>query len=271
MSRLGDWNAAQYDDQHSFVWKYGEDVLKLLAPQAGERVLDLGSGTGHLTAGIAAAGADVVGLDASPEMVAQARANHPTLQFVLGDAADFAFPPLALSPKATRGGESSVAGFDAVFSNATLHWVTRAADAAACIARALKPGGRLVAELGGKGNIAAIVEAIAAARADGGFPSRPAEGIWYFPSVGEYAALLEQHGLSVTFAHLFDRPTPLEGGERGLHDWIRMFAIRLLEDLPADRQPDVIRGVEDLLRATRFKDGTWVADYRRLRIVAVRE
>src|ERR1051325_4868475 len=129
------WDAARYDSAYSFVWERGADLLALLAPQPGERILDLGCGTGHLTAKIAESGAEVVGLDHSTAMIEQARQNHPGLRFEWADAAEFGVPE----------------PFDAVFSNGVLHWVQRPADAAACVWRALKRGGRFVAEFGGKG------------------------------------------------------------------------------------------------------------------------
>ncbi len=249
------WDTTLYDERHSFVWRYGADLVELLAPQPGERILDLGAGTGHLTAKIAAAGAEVIGLDAAPSMVEQARRNYPALRFVLADGADFAFPD----------------PFDAVFSNATLHWIKRAADAVSSMARALKPGGRLVAEFGGKGNVQSIHSALHAVREATGFAARPELDTLYFPSIVEYAALLEQHGLAVTYANLFYRPTPLDGGEGGLHNWIEMFANRFLVDIPAHRQSEFIQQVEDRLRGSWHQDGRWIADYRRLRIVATKE
>jgi len=249
------WNASLYDGRHSFVWKYAEDMLGLLAPQSGERILDLGAGTGHLTAQIAAAGAHVVGLDASASMVEQARANYPELAFTAGDGANFAFPE----------------PFDAVFSNATLHWITRAEDAVACIARALKPGGRFVAEFGGKGNVESLVSAMITARVALGLPVRTDLNPWYFPSVAQYATLVERHGLTVTYATLFFRPTPLDDGEQGLAHWITMFGASFCADIPANRLDEFIQNVASQLRSTRFHDGTWIADYRRLRIVATKD
>jgi trans-aconitate methyltransferase len=137
------WDSSLYDDRHSFVWKKSADLIELLALQPGERTLDLGCGTGHLTASIAERGAEVIGLDASPSMVAQARQNYPKLKFVLADARDFRFD----TP------------FDAVFSNAALHWVPEAERVIESVARALKPGGRFVLEMGGKGNIARLTDA----------------------------------------------------------------------------------------------------------------
>ena len=146
---------------------------------------------------------------------------------------------------------------DAVFSNAVLHWVKNAAAAAGCIARALKPGGRLVAEFGGHGNIQSIVDAIREVLG-------PVETPWYYPSIGEYATLLEQHGLEPRQAWLIDRPTPLDG-EDGMEDWLAVFARDFVEE-PQRKQ--VFHAVAQKLRPTNYKAGVWTVDYRRLRIVA---
>jgi len=249
------WNPALYDDKHSFVWKFGADLIELLAPQKGERILDLGCGTGHLTAEIAAIGAEVVGIDASAEMIAQARKNYPNLQFEVRDARDFEFKE----------------PFNAVFSNAALHWIKPPERVIVCIAQALKPGGRFVAEFGGKGNIARIVGALREAFKAAGSPLKEAAIPWYFPSIGEYSPLLERNGLEVTDASLFDRPTPLEGGEAGLRDWIETFASSLLQHLPPDRRASLIQTMEKTLRPTLFQNGIWQADYKRLRLKAIKK
>jgi trans-aconitate methyltransferase len=249
------WDAALYDDKHSFVWKYGAGVLELLAPQPGERILDLGCGTGHLTAQIAVAGAEAIGIDKSAAMLDEARKQYPHLRFEQADAIDFAFDE----------------PFDAVFSNAVLHWVIEPERAVACIARALKPGGRFVAEFGGKGNMTAINGAIVQALKAAGHLENAARSFWYFPSVGDYATLLERHGLEVTSAQLFHRPTPLEGGEEGLRIWMRMFANLFFVGLSTEQQDDVMQQVEAQLRPTFYREGTWIAPYRRLRIVASKE
>jgi len=189
------WNPSLYDSAHSFVWKHGQSLLELASVRDGERVLDLGCGTGHLTAKLAEAGARVLGVDKSPEMVVQAKATYPHIAFDVTDALTLPFDN----------------EFDLVFSNATLHWVKPPKKAAAGIARALKPGGRLVLEMGGKGNIAKITSALFKAMADAGRPVTNGENPWYFPSVSEYSTLLEAKGLEVVYAVLFDRPTTLEG------------------------------------------------------------
>ena len=248
------WNAALYQSSHGFVWEYGRDLLQLLAPQAGEQILDLGCGTGQLTAEIARSGAQVTGADNSASMIGQARRNFAHLRFELADARSLPFSE----------------EFDAVFSNAALHWVPDPDVAAAGIARALKPGGRFVAELGGKGNNAAVLEASFRALADLGVPESARQTPWYFPSIGEYTPVLERHGLEVTFAALFDRPTRLEGGAQGLADWITMFGARLTASLPRDKHPEFVRRLEQYAAPLLFRDGVWIVDYRRLRVTARR-
>jgi trans-aconitate methyltransferase len=246
------WNPALYDGKHAFVWKHGEALVELLDPRPGERILDLGCGTGHLGHAIAQRGAVVEGIDLSPDMVAQARANYPQLHFRQADARHFAV-------------ETPV---DAVFSNAVLHWVLEADQVASAVARALKPGGRFVAELGGHGNVRAIQGAMRDALQAMELP--PVPETRHYPRLGEYAVILENAGLEVTYATLFDRPTLLEG-EAGLRHWIDMFGGSYLESLPAGRRDEFLDRVETLLRPTLHRDGAWYADYRRLRVVATRE
>ncbi|HLH24356.1 MAG TPA: methyltransferase domain-containing protein [Chloroflexota bacterium] len=248
------WDAEAYDRTVSIVTRLGASVLDLLAPKAGLRVLDLGCGTGHLTAQIAAAGAEVMGIDAAPSMIERARALYPHLRFAVGRGEDFTLD----------------APVDAVFSNAALHWMTRPAAVAACVARALVPGGRFVAEMGGRGNVATVVAALGRALVEEGVPPAAQPRPWYFPSIPEYAALLEQAGFEVTFMHLFDRPTPLDDCPHGPADWVRMFGGPFLDAVPPDRRDAVAARVSALVRPTLYRDGHWIADYRRLRFVAVR-
>jgi trans-aconitate methyltransferase len=244
------WDAELYEARHSFVWQFGEGVVELLDPKPGERILDLGCGTGQLTQKIAELGAEVTGLDASPEMIGQARQNYPQLRFVLQDAAKMEF----------------VQAFDAVFSNAALHWMLDAEGVARGVARALRPAGRFVAEMGGKGNIAQIEAAIQNVLSRRGLK---AEWRTWYPSIGEYAALLESCGLETRTALLFDRPTPLEG-PAGMENWIRQFKWYCFEGLTNGERTEALQEVVNLLRPVLFREGKWYADYRRLRIVAVK-
>jgi trans-aconitate methyltransferase len=245
------WDATTYDAAHAYVFTLAADLVDVLAPAPGERILDVGCGTGHLTARIANAGATLIGIDSSADMVARAKANYPTLDFRLADVT-------ALEVDAP---------FDAVFSNATLHWVPRADAAAQGIFRALRPGGRFVAEFGGAGNVAAVSRAIAAALTAVAAPSFESLDPWYFPTIGQYAAVLERAGFEVTFARLFDRPTPVDGG---LRSWIEMFGSAFLTAVPADRREAFFAAAESAASPSLFRDGQCHADYRRLRINARR-
>jgi trans-aconitate methyltransferase len=249
--RVSAWDATRYDHEHSYVWKYGASLLELLAPQPGERILDLGCGTGHLTAQIAEVGASLVGIDKSASMVAEARRNYPQLRFEVADARTFSFAE----------------PFDAVFSNAALHWIKEPERVITCVREALKPGGRFVAEFGGKGNVQEIVAALTeAALAITGATLEPP---WYFPGIAEYATLLERGHLEVTFATLFDRPTPLEG-EGAMRRWVEMFAADPLSQMGPEKRDAFLGHVEGRLRPVLFRNETWFADYRRLRVVARR-
>jgi trans-aconitate methyltransferase len=245
------WDANHYDASHSYVWTLAADLIELLAPAPGERVLDLGCGTGHLTAKIVERGASVVGIDASTEMVRQARENYPGIEFRVGDATSFELAE----------------PFDAVFSNATLHWVKDAGAAAGRIAGTLRPGGRFVAEFGGAGNVRETCRAIAAGLAAVGAPAFEALSPWYFPGIAEYSAVLERAGLEVTFATLFDRPTAVEAG---LRSWVEMYGTTFLNAVGEAKREAFMEAVEAAGRGALFKDGKCVADYRRLRVVARR-
>lgn len=245
-----DWNAGLYDSSHSFVWEFGRDLVSLLAPRAGERILDAGCGTGHLTAEIAQSGALVLGVDRSAAMIAQARQEFPLLPFETYD--------LGALPYHDE--------FDAIFSNAVLHWIHPPEPAAAAMARALKSGGRLVCEFGGYGNIQVLVDAAYRVLLQLGVSQPERLNPWYFPTVASYSAVLEGCGIEVTFAHLFDRPTPLEGGERGLENWFRMFGTSFMEPLDDARRTEFLRVVSECAAPDLLRDGHWSADYRRLRV-----
>jgi trans-aconitate 2-methyltransferase len=241
------WDPNLYQSAHAFVWQKAADLLELLAPKSGERILDLGSGTGQLAAKIAEAGAEVIGIDRSPEMVEQARRNFSKMRFEVGDATTFSVDePVG-----------------AVFSNATLHWVKPPEAAVGRVWHALQPGGRFVAEFGGKGNVGRIMDALRVALRDVAGVDFDALNPWYYPSIAEYAALLERQGFSVTFATLFERPTPLEGGAEGLRNWVRMFGASLLDRVEAGKRDAVLARVEEHARPALFGNGSWSADYVR--------
>lgn len=251
MAEVTKWDAGLYENRHSFVWKMAGDLVELLGPKPGEQILDVGCGTGQLTAKIAESGAQVIGIDQSAEMIRQAREQFPAIRFEVGDARQLAL----------------VETFDAVFSNAALHWVKEADQVARAIRHRLRPGGRFVAEFGGQGNIAGLLAAVEKAWNKLGIARRFVNP-WYYPSLGEYAALLENHGFEVTYATLFDRPTTLEEGERGLRNWLEMFGASILKRLPAEVRERALQEVQSAARPALWREGSWVLDYRRLRVVA---
>jgi len=254
-SNTQNWDPAQYSANARFVSDLGMPVVESLLPQPGERILDLGCGTGHLTNQIATAGATVVGVDKSKSMIEEAGRLYPELRFEITDATDLNFK----------------LEFDAVFSNAAIHWMKDQAAVSRGIWNALKPGGRFVAEFGGKGNIRAIRTALSDVVEAAGETINSEPFARYYPSVGEYATLLETQGFRVTFAKHFDRATKLDEGEKGLRNWLFTFADNVVEPFPDSKREDVIAQVELKLRPLLFREGSWFADYRRLRIVAVKE
>jgi len=245
------WDASLYEQKHDFVAEYGRGLLDDVLEDPSQRVLDIGCGTGVLTSALSARAGEVVGIDLSEEMLARARAAYPALAFLHMDAC-------ALPGAWTDG-------FDLAFSNAAFHWIPDQPLLLQNVYRVLKPGGRLVCEFGAKGCVEAIRRAYAAAVVRRGFAYRE---MFFFPSPGEYRALLEREGFVVERITDFDRPTPLKGGESGLRDWMRQFFAAYLAALPGGVTEEVFREAEDALRPALWDGNQWIADYRRLRFVA---
>ena len=245
-TRTQTWTAESYAENARFVSELGGAVFDWLAPQKGERILDLGCGDGALTEKIAATGADVVGVDASDNFVSAAKARGLDARLMDGQALTFERE------------------FDAVFSNAALHWMLQPRKPIAGVARALKPGGRFVGEFGGHGNVAAIVTAMRAVA--GRYGIDPATAMpWFFPTPAEYSVLLEEEGFSVPRIGLIPRPTPLPTGMRG---WLATFAQPFFDQFGDDREA-TLDDMERLLGPSlRDKAGQWCADYVRLRFEA---
>lgn len=243
------WNAQLYDKAQGFVSEFGKSLISFAEATPGKRIWDLGCGTGTLTAELARTGACVTGTDASPEMIARAQENYPHIPFLLQDATTARFKE----------------PFDIVFSNAAFHWIPQQKSLLQSVRAALKPGGKLVCEMGAKGNIDSIQTAFQAALEKRGHHYKSP---FYFPSLNEYGALLNASGYRITYMHEYDRPTPFASGKDGLADWIRQFYHSALSPLSEEKQSSLISELEDKLHPILWKEDRWVADYRRLRFVA---
>jgi len=248
------WDAALYDRSFQFIPGMAADLVDDLAPRPGERIVDLGCGTGTLTAEIAARGAEVTGIDADPAMIASAGAQYPGIPFECADGAAF----------------SVDTPVDAVFSNAALHWMKSPEPVIACVAAALKPGGRFVAEMGGDQNVEVLTGSIFRALGEAGIAAEEVEFPWYFPRTADYAALLEAGGFEIREIRHFARPTPLDDCPNGAADWYEMFGASFLAPAPADQRAAIVARASELARDHLFRDNRWFADYTRLRFHAVK-
>lgn len=249
-----EWDPNLYNDKHDFVYKFGDEIVTLLDPQKDETILDLGCGTGELTQKIATLCQQVVGVDNSLEMIKTARDKHRGISFHHLDAQTF---DLDMT-------------FDAVFSNAVLHWITDPEIVIRNINKHLRVGGRFVAEFGGKGCVARIIGAIVAILDSNQVHYPAIEDSIYYPSVAEYSQLLERNGFELSLGMLFDRPTELKGGVGGLKSFIEMFFSWLFTNVPARDKNHYVGLVEERLKEELLQDSTWIADYRRIRVVAIK-
>lgn len=238
------WNPAAYASGARYVSALGADLVDLLDPRPGERILDIGCGDGHLTLAIAERGAETVGWDASPEMVRAARARGVDAR--LGRAEDLDFER----------------AFDAAFSNAALHWAPDADAVLAGISHALRPGGRLVVEQGGQGNVEAVRLALAEELERSCGLVTDLSDIWYFPSVEEHAVRLERAGFEVASIDLFPRPTEVG---TSMETWLCTLAAPVLALAPRDERPEIVRRVTARLARRLCRRGRWTVDYVRLR------
>lgn len=241
------WSASRYAANARFVSDLTAEVLALLAPRHDEHILDLGCGDGVIAAALAQLGCTVVGIDASPNFIDAARARGVDARLMDGEAIDFG------------------PDFDAVFSNAALHWMKDADAVISGVGRALRPGGRFVAEMGGADNVRLIVTALEEGLERRGIDPSPFNP-WYFPTPDDYRARLEAAGFTVDCMELIDRPTTLPGDITG---WLETFAGTFTAALPDDRRAAYVGEVRDSL-APRLRDssGHWQADYVRLRFRA---
>jgi len=244
------WDTQAYGRNGAFVHELADGVLEWLNAQMGEFILDLGCGDGQLTQRIAATGAHVLGVDASIDMVSAARERG--IEAELANAESLPFHRET---------------FDAVFSNAALHWVRNQDAMLTQVHRVLKSGGRFVAEMGGQGNIAAIRVALMAVLARRGYGERE-DGVNYYPTAESYTKRLKRHGFRVVEMAMIPRPTKL--AESGMAGWLRTFRRGVLDELPEGTREAVVRETTELLAPTlQDEEGNWIADYVRLRFVAI--
>ncbi|MFF2484163.1 class I SAM-dependent methyltransferase [Paenibacillus sp. NPDC058071] len=252
------WKPETYDRHLAFVSQLGQGALELLAPKKGERILDLGCGTGDLTKQIAESGAIVSGMDYSESMIAAARSKFPGLPFHVGNGEQF----------------QTDEPFDAVFSNAALHWMKGADGAIASVWNSLRPGGRFVGEFGGKGNVDLIVRSILDVLPEYGVTAPSDRNPWFFPSAGEYASKLERQGFWVRSIEHFPRPTALPDGEIGFIHWLDQFADVFFAGFTAPERQAAQKEIAALIQSRRKAQGaapeSAVADYVRLRFVAIK-
>lgn len=248
------WDADKYTADFSFVHQYGSGVIELIDAGAHSTVLDLGCGNGALSKALHDKGYLVKGIDASKELLDIARKTYPELEFIQADATGFSLPEPV----------------DVVFSNAVFHWIDRARqpDLLNCVYHALKENGQFVFEFGGYGNNRLIHDALSKVFSEHGYSYQMP---FYFPTIGEYAALVEHAGFQVRYAVLFDRPTALKG-DHGLRDWISMFVktpFSVVEN--TDEKEAIIQKAAAQLRNSLYQNGTWYADYVRIRMKAIRK
>ena len=246
------WDPDLYDNKHDFVFKFGEEIVKLLNPRKDETILDIGCGTGDLTRKISELCGKVTGIDNSQEMIQSAQKKHPEISFIHADAKDY-----QLNVK-----------FDAIFSNAVLHWIPQADIMIQNSNRHLKIGGRYVVEFGGKGCNYSIINTLKEQLDKEGLDYPSLESMLYYPSIGQYSTLLENNGFEVNLAMLFDRPTELKGGINGLHDFIEMFLNWLFKHVSDSDKSAIIEKAIKILKPQIFNGTSWIADYRRIRIMA---
>ena len=247
------WNSTLYDKSHDFVSKYGAGLLPYLNPKLEETILDLGCGTGDLTHEISLSGAKVIGVDSSAEMIKTAKSKFPEIEFHQTDAKELKFE----TP------------FDAIFSNAVLHWIPEKEKVIERMYSQLKEGGRIVVEFGGKGNNEKMLKTLRDVFTKRGYSDNAKVDFWYYPSIGEYAMELEKANFRVIHAEHFDRITPLKG-EQGIRNWFQMFGDYLFAGISESVKESVLNEVQNELEKTHLINGVWHADYKRIRVIATK-
>ncbi|TYR81636.1 methyltransferase domain-containing protein [Priestia megaterium] len=237
----------------SFISSFGGSVMNLLSPQTGEFILDVGCGSGDIAGQLAKLGVQVIGIDQSENMIDQAKHKYPALHFEQMNALDLPYHEQ----------------FDTIFSNDTLHLIQPPHLVVQNIYRALKPGGRFVAEFSGKNHVLRIITEVLRQLDIFNIPYKNNSFPWYFPTVGEYSTLLEQSQFYVTTAIHFERPVLLPG-EDGLRNWLDSFATPLFQGLTTETKHVIMTRVEDRLKEELYEKDGWIAHFKQLRIHAIK-
>jgi len=248
------WKPELYNEKHSFVYNYGEKLIELLDPKENERILDLGCGSGQLTFKISELAKKTIGIDKSAEMIADAKSKFPNIEFQVKDAENYKFDKK----------------FNSIFSNATLHWVKNYKDSINSMYENLEDNGKIVVEFGGKGNVQTIVEQLRKSLKIRNYVSQSELNLWYFPSIGEYSTELESAGFKVIFAEHYDRPTELADENSGIKDWISMFAESFFIGVSENHIEEIKNEVQESIKQKCLINGKWFADYKRIRIIALK-
>ena len=243
------WDFTLYDSKHDFVAEYGKELLEFIPQSSTQTILDLGCGTGVLTAQLASKCRKLIGVDSSPDMIDKARKQYREIDFRVADALDLPFNK----------------EIDVVFSNAVFHWISDHDRLLKSVYKALKPGGMLICEFGAEGNIVTIEKAFAIACRNLGYEYRSK---FNFPSVITFREKLERNGFIIDSIYDFARPTLLKDGELGLENWLKQFFASELAAMPQQDSARVLEQVTNLTRESLWNGKAWIADYRRLRAIA---
>jgi len=243
------WNSKNYVENARFVSNLGMSVVQLLDPKAGERILDIGCGDGDLTVKLRDFGCEVIGVDSSPELLDSAKSLGLDVHLLNGQNLHFSNE------------------FDAVFSNAALHWMKQPDRVIDGVWQSLKSGGRFVGEFGGHGNISTIEVALHTELEKRGIDPNTINP-WYFPTVEDYRSRLEARGFIVNKITLIPRPTHLPTDIRG---WLSTFANPFTTALSIPERDAFLAAVTASLESVlRDASGQWIADYVRLRFSAIK-
>ncbi|KAF9918901.1 hypothetical protein BX616_004410 [Lobosporangium transversale] len=250
------WSSQKYVKNASFVPVLGAPVVKLLDPQAHERILDLGAGDGVLTIELEKKCKSVVAIDSSSDMI-RAAAIIGCQDARVVDGHD-------LVDNALANGD-----FDAVFSNAALHWMKK--DPVRVIQgvnKSLKTGGRFVAEMGGHMNVAEVRGGLHAALKKRGINNPEQYDPWFFPGVNTYKRMLEESGFRVDYIELIPRLTPLSTDVAG---WIDTFGFMFMKPFENNEEEKKAIAQEVQNNLTFSQDeGVWHIMYVRLRFKATK-